>query len=70
VDGPLHKLLARLLTKENIDHLGFVDLEKTSTLLDDAFVKKNPLAMRFALVVAQWVVLSQRFGIKKAEHPS
>lgn len=70
MDGPLHRMLSKLLTQENIDQLGFVDLGKTSGLLDEAFAKKNPLAMRFALVVAQWVVLSQRFGIRRAEQLS
>jgi hypothetical protein len=36
-------------------------------LLDGAFEKGKPQAMRFAMVIAQWVVLSHRFGIKKAE---
>ena len=69
VDGPLHKLLAKLLSAENIDRLGFVNVEKTRTLVQDAFEKDNAQAMRLAIVLAQWVVLSQRFGIKRAERP-
>ena len=67
--GPLHKLLANLITKEKVLNLGFVSWEISSTLLNRAFVKKEPLAARLAFVVAQWVVLALRFGIKTAEMP-
>ncbi|KAL9077988.1 MAG: hypothetical protein Q9157_003092 [Trypethelium eluteriae] len=66
-NGPLHKLLQHLITKENVEGLGFVDWEKTRDLIHRAFVGKEALAMRFAFSVAQWVVLSQRFGVMKAE---
>lgn len=69
IDGPLHSLLARLITHENVAKLGFVDWEKTKTLVPDAFGKQNALAMRSAFTVAQWVVLAERFGIKTAEPP-
>jgi asparagine synthase (glutamine-hydrolysing) len=68
--GPLHKLLAKLLARENVEQLGFVGAKKTSTLVEDAFENKKPLAMRLALVVAQWVVLANRFGVKTAVSPA
>ena len=66
VDGPLHKLLSKLITQANVEQLGFVSWEKVKTLLDRAFKEKEELALRLALMVAQWVVLAQRFGIKTA----
>lgn len=36
-------------------------------LVEKAFDGKDASAMRFAFTVAQWVVLGQRFGVKKAE---
>ncbi|KAL9124269.1 MAG: hypothetical protein Q9217_006387 [Psora testacea] len=66
VDGPLHKLLGKLLTKANMEQLGFVAWDKVKTLLDRGFGKKEALAARLAIIVAQWVVLAQRFGIATA----
>ncbi|KAL9093014.1 MAG: hypothetical protein Q9165_004152 [Trypethelium subeluteriae] len=66
-NGPLNELLQHLITKENVEELGFVDWDITRDLVYRAFVGKEALAMRFAFSVAQWVVLSQRFGIKRAE---
>lgn len=66
-DGPLHLLLKRLLTKENVEELGFVSWHKVRNLVDAAFGKKGcPGAMRTALVVAEWVVLSKKFGVRRA----
>jgi asparagine synthase (glutamine-hydrolysing) len=66
-DGPLHKLLAGLLTKENVDELGFVDWWAVEGLVNRAFGEKgDPGAMRTALVVAEWVVLSKKFGVRRA----
>ena len=66
-DGPLHKLLARLVTKENVENLGFVSWHRVSWLVEHAFgPKKDPGCMRMALVVAEWVVLSKRFGVRRA----
>jgi asparagine synthase (glutamine-hydrolysing) len=67
-NGPLHKLLSRLVTQENVEQLGFVDWSKAQYLLDGAFGdRRDQSAMRFAFTVAQWVVISQRFGVRKAE---
>jgi asparagine synthase (glutamine-hydrolysing) len=65
----LHELLSGLLAKDKIDQLGFFDSAKAAALIDEAFEKGKPQAMRLALVIAQWVVLAERFGIKKAERP-
>lgn len=68
--GPLHKLMRELVTKSNVEQLGFIDWRKTDGLVDRAFVDKEPLALRFTLLVAEWVVLSQRFGVQTAVQPS
>jgi asparagine synthase (glutamine-hydrolysing) len=66
-DGPLHELLAGLLTKENTYKLGFVEWDKVKDLVDRGFGENgDPGAMRKALVVAEWVVLSKRFGVRRA----
>lgn len=69
VDGPLYKLLNGLITEENIARLGFVSWNKTRDLVSRAFERKESLAFRLALVVAQWVVLADRFGVKTASKP-
>ena len=66
--GPLHALLARLITEGNVEQLGFLDWQKVKVLVNDAFHEQNPLAARLAMVVAQWIILGQRFGVKQVEH--
>ena len=60
-------MIARLLTKSNVEGLGFVDWDKTKDLEERAFSQRDPTAMRLALAVCQWIVISQRFGVQKAE---
>jgi asparagine synthase (glutamine-hydrolysing) len=62
----LQKLLAALLTKNRVEQLGFIAWDKVKGLVDKAFSKKDANAMRFAFTVAQWVVIGERFGVKKA----
>jgi asparagine synthase (glutamine-hydrolysing) len=49
-----------------VEQLGFISWEKVNGLVDKAFKKKDANAMRFAFTVAQWVVIGERFQIKKA----
>ena len=66
-DGPLHKLIGGLISEETVKELGFVSWEKVRGLVDAAFGEKGePRALRLALVVAEWVVLGRRFGVKRA----
>ncbi|KAI9656131.1 MAG: hypothetical protein M1831_004702 [Alyxoria varia] len=67
--GPLRKLMDGLVTKENVEQLGFVSWEGAKDLVRKAFVEKDSKALRFTLLVAGWVVLGKRFGVKKAEPP-
>ncbi|KAL3446070.1 nucleophile aminohydrolase [Aspergillus insuetus] len=66
VDGPMHRKLKELVTKENVEALGFIDWGKTQGVVETAIVDGDPFAFRAAVSAAQWVVLSKRFGVKKA----
>lgn len=63
----MHRLMHKLITKENVEALGFVDWERTEGLVERAFREQDQVALRSAFGVAQWVVLGRRFGIPKAE---
>jgi asparagine synthase (glutamine-hydrolysing) len=67
-DGPMYKLLKRLVTDENIEKLGFLDAEGMSDLVDKAFATKNTPTFRLVICLAQWVVLMQRFGVRTASY--
>jgi len=64
--GPLHKLMDGLVTKRNVEELGFVDWGRAQGLVQRAFEEKNAAALRYTLLVAEWVVLSKRFGVARA----
>lgn len=65
--GPLHTLLSSLITEENIRDLGFVSWDKVKNLLKRGFEEKELAAARLSFIVAQWVVLAKRFGVKTAQ---
>ncbi|KAJ5824679.1 hypothetical protein N7447_007019 [Penicillium robsamsonii] len=65
-NGPLHQLVLRLTSRENVDALGFVDWEETQEHVQKAFQEKIPWSLRVVFSVCQFVVLSQRFGVAKA----
>ncbi|GAM83485.1 hypothetical protein ANO11243_014730 [Dothideomycetidae sp. 11243] len=64
-----HPLLASLVTESNVESLGFVDWAQCQDLVQQAFVDQNALAMRHAIVVAEWIILGKRFGVAQAEKP-
>ncbi|KAJ6439041.1 asparagine synthase (glutamine-hydrolyzing) [Purpureocillium lavendulum] len=64
--GPLHQTLQRLLTRENLEQLGFVHVPSSQKHLDSAFRQGDRTAFRNSMLIAQFVVLSQRFGVKPA----
>nr|WCD39068.1 class II amidotransferase [Fusarium tricinctum] len=64
--GPLHRKITELVTKENVEKLGFVDWGAAQDAVDRAFNQQEALALRRAITVAQFVVLGQRFGVKTA----
>ena len=66
--GPLYVMLAELVTADNVTKLGFLDDRVVAERFEAAFSDESDAnAMRYVFTVAQWVVLSQRFGIAKAE---
>lgn len=65
-NGPLHQLVLRLTSPENVDALGFVDWEKTRELVRKAFQDQDSWSLRAAFSVCQFVVLSQRFKVARA----
>ncbi|KAK7717675.1 hypothetical protein SLS64_003170 [Diaporthe eres] len=64
--GPLHRLFERLVTRANVDQLGFLDWESVKGLVGAVFLEKDLASFRQALIIAEWVVISQRFGVEKA----
>lgn len=70
IGGPMHQLMSRLITEENVEALGFVDWSRTRDLVEKAFSTQDQVALRSAFGIAQWVVLGKRFGIPKAVKPS
>lgn len=64
--GPMYILLSKLITIKNVEQLGFVDVNEANLLLEKAFTDQDAAAMRAAIVLGQWIVLSQSFGIPRA----
>lgn len=65
--GSFHKMLLRVVTKENVEALGFVDWEASRDIVDKAFKERDGIAMRKAMAIVQFVTIGQRFGVEKAE---
>ncbi|KAE8369554.1 asparagine synthase [Aspergillus caelatus] len=65
-NGPVHRVFLRLLTKENIERLGFLDWALTEDYLERAFRQGDRRAFRNAVLIAQFVVIMQRFGVPPA----
>jgi asparagine synthase (glutamine-hydrolysing) len=73
VGGPIHQLLSRLVTSDKVGRLGFVRWDSVRTLWDTAFSASGAVndgttiwAWRVLVMVAQWVVLGERFGVAAA----
>jgi asparagine synthase (glutamine-hydrolysing) len=66
-DGPVYKLFERLITKENVEALGFLEWDMCEGLLHDAFFNGDRPKWSQMILVGQFVVLMQRFGVRKAE---
>ena len=74
VGGPLHRLMKKLVTEENVAKLGFLDWEservKGRTLgkmVDLAFEERDKATFTLVICVAQWVVLRTRFGVRRVD---
>jgi len=65
--GPIRSMLERMVTREGVEALGFMDWEEVEGLMGRAFGGEGEArAWRVVLIVAEWVVLGKRFGVKKA----
>ncbi|KAK2058796.1 asparagine synthase [Colletotrichum caudatum] len=65
--GPIHKMMVDLISKENIESLGFIEWDSAKRWLEEGFGDdSSPRAFRKLICTASWVVLGQRFGVKKA----
>lgn len=67
LDGPMHRLMSRLITQSSVEKLGFIDWEKSKDLVETAFQSLDRVAMTTVFGLAQLVVLGQRFGMPRAE---
>ena len=67
-DGPMHRLLQGLVTREAVEGLGFLDWGRVEGLAERAFGEgKDGFAFRELMVVGQLVAVGRRFGVRKAE---
>ncbi|KAK4539881.1 hypothetical protein LTR36_010275 [Oleoguttula mirabilis] len=64
VGGPLHAKLSSLVTRENIERLGFVDWSKCEDMVDRSFEEKDQLLFRKAIWLAQIVSMGMQFGVQ------
>ncbi|KAI1332913.1 asparagine synthase [Xylariaceae sp. FL0255] len=66
--NPIHSLFKRLLTRENVDDLGFLDWEAVKEMKSKAFGDDADLeAFRLLHLAATLVVIGKRFGVARAE---
>lgn len=74
IGGPLHRLMRRLVTEENVKALGFLEWRPgmldggtVAQLVDRAFEGgKEEGVFRLVIYLAQWVVLGRRFAVRRA----
>jgi asparagine synthase (glutamine-hydrolysing) len=67
-NGPMHKLLVKIIVKENVENLGFLDWQVVQPMLDRAFDgEKRTIEFRHCLCIAEWIVLSKRFKVARAD---
>jgi asparagine synthase (glutamine-hydrolysing) len=65
--------MQKILTKENVNQLGFLDWEVVQSYLEQAFLKEaghgvvSSHVMRSVFMSAQFVTLGKRFGIERAD---
>ena len=58
--------MSRLITHANVEALGFLDWAQVGSMVESAFEKQDKILMGVVFVIAQWIVLSQRFQVPKA----
>lgn len=55
--------MSRLITRENVEGLGFLDWNRVDAMVETAFGTQDKAMMGVIFVIAQWVVLSKRFDM-------
>ena len=66
MDGPMHLLIKGLVTKANVDAIGWMMGDGVEDEVQKAFADKNKEAFKLVVCLAQWVVIAKRFDVKKA----
>ncbi|KAL6704416.1 hypothetical protein ACN47E_008268 [Coniothyrium glycines] len=66
-DGPVHKLFASLITKDNVEELGFLDWAQCKDLVHDAIFNGDRPKYSQMILVGQFVILQKKFGVRRAE---
>ncbi len=66
-ESEVFKLFAKYVTRDKLEQLGFVDVNYATKLLDLAFERGQADAFRQVLVLAELVVLHERFVMRKVE---
>ncbi|ORX34308.1 hypothetical protein BD324DRAFT_637479 [Kockovaella imperatae] len=64
VGGPIYRKLEELLVRESVEHLGFIRWSVVEDLKRKTWELESVWAFRQLLIVAQWVVISKRFGVE------
>lgn len=77
LDGPIHNLFKGILTREKVEALGFANWPEVESHFKNAFGTPpagdaaarayQSKAFRLILLVASWVVLAEKFGVKPAK---
>ncbi|KAJ9107137.1 hypothetical protein QFC19_002797 [Naganishia cerealis] len=65
----VHTLLTKHITRENMQMLGFVNIDYALGLVEQAFEAGGTNAFRKCLVLAEYVVLHKAFGMDTARMP-
>ncbi|KAF1847896.1 glutamine-hydrolyzing asparagine synthase [Cucurbitaria berberidis CBS 394.84] len=65
-NGPVHKFFEGLITKENVERLGFLEWENCKSLVDDAIFHAERPKYSQMILVGQFIILQKGFGVKKA----
>lgn len=65
--GSMQRMFAKLLTREAVENLGFINYEVVETALGRAFGEDADLpSFRIVCYTGNWVAISQKFGVKRA----
>jgi asparagine synthase (glutamine-hydrolysing) len=67
VGGPIHQMIRRIVTGENVAGLGFLKAEGIVDEVERCFREQDRVGMRSVFVVAQFVVLGRMFAVDTAK---